>query len=315
VFAIDFPGQRFNRTHSGGHTRCCPHEGGFSVRDPSEASLRRRPSPSSGRQRNRDVGAFRVSIRNPTAPGTPLLMLNGVGAELRLWNNLRRNIDRPSLAFDVQAGHLGRRPSMRTFAANVARLLDDLQLDTVDVLGLSWGGMAAQQLAHDHPDRLRRLVLASTTPGFVSVPARPTSTLALLRPSRSAKRAERLSEHLYAGDFLRDPSLIHRLGLLRPMDGRTYRRQMWAVTGWSSALWLHTIRHETLILHGDDDPVVPFVNARLMQRVMPRATLRRVERGGHLYLYTRPQVHGRQIDEFLSSARPPASARPVLASG
>ena len=285
------------------------------MRDVREAPARGRPSQAVARQRNRDVGAFRVSFRNPAAPGVPLLLLNGVGAELRLWNNLRRNIARPSLAFDVQPRHLGRRPSMKTFATNVSHLLDDLQLDQVDVLGLSWGGMAAQQLAHDHPDRVRRLVLASTTPGFVSVPAKPTSTLALLRPSRSAKRAECLSKHLYAGDFLRDPSLIHRLGLLRPMDGRTYRRQMWAVTGWSSVLWLHSIRHETLILHGDDDPVVPFVNARLMQQIMPNATLQRVERGGHLYLYTRPQVHGRQINRFLSAADLKARARPALTSG
>jgi len=197
---------------------------------------------------------------------------------------------------------------MRTFATNVSRLLDDLQMDQVDVLGLSWGGMAAQQFAHDHPERVRRLVLASTTPGFISVPPKPTSTLALLRPSRSAKRAERLNKHLYGGDLLRDPSLIHRLGLLRPMDGPTYRRQMLAITGWSSMPWLRGVRHETLILHGDDDPVVPFVNARLMQMVMPNATLERVERGGHLYLFTRPRVHGRQISRFLSRAESAARA-------
>jgi pimeloyl-ACP methyl ester carboxylesterase len=258
-----------------------------------------------------DTAPLSVSFRNRNAAGVPLLLLNGVGAEQRLWDDLRRNIDRANLTFDVQPRHLGRRPSMKTFATNVSRLLDDLQIDQVDVLGLSWGGMAAQQLAHDHPNRVRRLVLASTTPGFVSVPANPTSTLALLQPSRSAKRAERLSKHLYAGDFLRDPSLIHRLGLLRPMDGPTYRRQLWATVGWSSVPWLHSVRHETLLLHADDDPIVPFVNARLMQRFMPNATLQRVDQGGHLYLYTRPQVYGRQISQFLSEAEPGGHARPA----
>jgi poly(3-hydroxyoctanoate) depolymerase len=229
-------------------------------------------------------------------------MLNGVGAEHRLWNNLRRNIDRPTIAFDVQPRHLGWRPSMRTFATTVSGILDDLELEQVDVLGLSWGGMAAQQLAHDYPNRVRRLVLASSTPGFLAVPAKPTSTMALLGSSRSAKRAATLSRHLYAGDFLDDPSLIHRLGLIRPMDGGTYRRQMLAITGWCSLPWLHSISHKTLILHGDDDPIVPFVNARLMSRFMPNATLHRVQKGGHLYLYTRPSVHGRQISDFLSAA-------------
>ncbi len=146
-------------------------------------------------------------------------------------------------------------------------------------------------------------MLASTSPGYYSIPARPSSYVALLRPSRSAERAATLSKHLDAGDFLSDPSLIHRLGLVRPkMDANTYHRQLWATVGWSSLPWLHKIRHETLILHGDDDPVIPFVNARLMHRLLPSAALQRVESGGHLYLYTRPQVYGPQVTEFLSAA-------------
>ncbi len=236
-------------------------------------------------------------------------MLSGVGAEVGMWDELRRYIDRPTVAFDVKAGHLGRRPSMRTFARFLVGLLDELRIGQVDVLGLSWGGMAAQQLVHDHPGRVRRLALASTGPGFLMVPARPWSTLALLRPSRKTKRAAHLSRHLYGGDFVADPTLIHRLGLLRPIDQRTYRRQMWALTGWSSIPWLRTLRHETLILHGDDDPVVPFTNARLMHQLIPRSTLHRVTRGGHLYLYTRPQVHGPELTEFLTVTDPAPESR------
>jgi len=53
------------------------------------------------------------------------------------------------------------------------------------------------------------------------------------------------------------------------------------------------VRQQTLILHGDDDPVVPIVNARIMQRLLPNAAMSPVPRGGHLYLYTRPQQLGR----------------------
>ena len=245
-----------------------------------------------------------ISALGEGVTDVPLLMLNGVGAEYRIWKDLRRSIGRPTLAFDVQSRHLGRRPSIRTFAKYVRDILDERQIQQVDVLGLSWGGFAAQQLAHDHPTRVRRLVLASTSPGYYSVPARPSSYVALLRPSRTSKRAATLSKHLYAGDFLRDPSLIHQLGLIRPIDGSTYHRQLWATIGWSSLPWLHSIRHETLILHGGDDPVIPFVNARLMHRLLPNARLLRVENGGHLYLYTRPKLLGPQIGEFLSAANP-----------
>jgi len=241
----------------------------------------------------------RISSLNEESGGVPLLMLNGVGAPYSLWQDLRRSIEGPTVAFDVQAHHLGVRPSMRTFVKFVRSVLDEHELEQVDILGLSWGGFAAQQLAHDYPARVRRLVLASTSPGYYSVPARPSSYLELARPTRSPNRAAMLSKHLYAGDFLRDPSLIHQLGVLRPTDSSIYRRQMWATIGWSSLPWLHKIHQETLILHGSDDPIIPFVNARLMKRLLPNATLDRVENGGHLYLFTRPQVHGPHITAFL----------------
>jgi len=264
----------------------------------------RKPEFSRSRQPADQGTAFRVSIRNKRADTVPLLMLNGVGAEYGLFNELRRNIDRTTIAFDVQREHLGRRPSIRTYATFVREVLERHRLDQVDVLGFSWGGMVAQQLAHDHSERVDRLVLASTSPGLLSVPARPSSALALMRSGRSAKDMPRLCKHLYAGDFVGDPSLVDRLGLARPSDPRTYRRQMWAaLTGWSSVPWLHSIKQETMILHGDDDPAIPFVNAKLMERLMPNATLRQVSAGGHLYLYTRPQVHGRVITDFLASSQ------------
>jgi pimeloyl-ACP methyl ester carboxylesterase len=249
-----------------------------------------------------DAGdGLRVSICSRRPSTVPLLLLNGVGAAYTHWRALRQHIDRTTIAFDVHSDHLGRRPSIRTYAAFVRDVLDRLEYDRVDVLGLSWGGIVAQQLVHDHPHYVNRLVLASASPGLMSVPARPSSVWALLRSGRSADDMPRLSKKLYAGDFLRDASWPDRLGLVRPADPRTYRRQMWALTGWTSIPWLRTIKHETLILHGNDDPVVPFVNAMLMARLIPNASLRPVKNGGHLYLYTRPEVHGRQISRFLAA--------------
>ncbi len=261
--------------------------------------------PTSGQQRDgvrrHQTRLFDVSVREPKADVIPLLILNGVGARESTLTELRRHIDRPTVAFEVQPRHLGIRPSLRTFAKNLSEMLDELDVAAVDVLGLSWGGMAAQQFAHDHSPRVRRLVLASTTPGFLSVPAKPASTAALLRPKMSSGRAAQLNKHLYAGDFLQDPSLIHKLGLLWPSDRRTYHLQMVSILGWSSLPWLPMVRQQTLILHGDDDPVVPIVNARIMQRLLPNAAMSPVPRGGHLYLYTRPQQLGRLITDFLTA--------------
>jgi pimeloyl-ACP methyl ester carboxylesterase len=189
---------------------------------------------------------------------------------------------------------------MRAYAGFVGAVLGKLGLSEVDVLGMSWGGITAQQLAHDHPAVVRRLVLASTTPGFLSVPSRPSSTAALLSPSRQAERMDEVVKKIYGGDFLRDPDLIDKLKLVRPVHEATYRRQLVAILGWTSVPWLRTIQKETLILHGDDDPVVQVVNSRMMNWLMPNAHRILVPNGGHLYLFTRAEEYAHVVGDFLS---------------
>jgi len=256
---------------------------------------------SSDGERQITVGRHRVSvsIQGTEYRTVPLLMCNGVGAEYRLWQNLRKHLQCTTVAFDVQGPYMGRRPSMRAYAAFLNSVAEQLEFDCVDVLGLSWGGIAAQQLAHDHPQRVRRMILASSSPGLMSVPAKPSSAIGLVTPHRDASKIDELVTKLYAGDFLTETDLVARLGLVRPIDESTYRRQMVALFGWSSVPWLRKLCQETLILHGDDDPVVPVSNARLVSWLMPNASLEIIPNGGHLFLYTRPEVIGRQITEFL----------------
>ena len=288
-----------------------PHADGVTVIPRSRQSRTHAEAPGASTELVVEVADHRVtvSILGAEYQTIPVLMCNGVGAEFRLWEDLRAQIRRTTVALDVQGPFMGRRPSMRTYAGFLASVLEQLEYDCVDVLGLSWGGIAAQQLAHDRPDLVRRLILASSTPGLMSVPPRPSSALALITPQRDADQIEKVITKLYAGDFLADPGLAPRLGLTRSVDERTYRRQMWALLGWSSVPWLRTVRHQTLILHADDDRVVPYVNARFMKRLMPNATLEAVHEGGHLFLYTRPEVYGPRITDFL--AQPSSRGRPA----
>src|SRR6478672_8877889 len=96
--------------------------------------------------------------------GEPLLLINGLGANLEMWQPLVRVLaaDRELIAFDLPGTGRSARPRwplrMPQLARLVTELLDDLGYDQLDVLGYSLGGIVAQELAHRAPERIRRLV-------------------------------------------------------------------------------------------------------------------------------------------------------------
>ena len=121
--------------------------------------------------------------------GPPLLLITGIGANIEMWGPFERVIEnRELIAFDAPGAGLSERPRyplrMRGLARVVAALLDGLGLDEVDVLGYSFGGGLAQELAYRSPDRVRRLILCATAQGLVGVPPRPLPALLLATPAR-----------------------------------------------------------------------------------------------------------------------------------
>jgi poly(3-hydroxyoctanoate) depolymerase len=136
--------------------------------------------------------------------GRPLLLITGIGANLDMWAPLSRLMpDRELVAFDPPGAGLSQRPRaplrMRQLAGVVRELLDVLGLERVDVLGYSFGGGLAQELAHRAPDRVRRLVLCATAPGLGGVPPRPLAALALATPARLQPPAARADRPAHRG--------------------------------------------------------------------------------------------------------------------
>jgi poly(3-hydroxyalkanoate) depolymerase len=148
------------------------------------------------------------------------------------------------------------------------RLLSKLGYEgSIDVLGVSWGGALAQQFAHLYPVRCRRLILAATSPGVVMVPAKVSVLAKLIGPRRYTDPAylEANGAALYGGAYRHDPALLkeHSRHILAPR-GRGYLYQLLAAWGWSSLPWLGSLRQKTLVMHGNDDPIVPLANAKVL---------------------------------------------------
>ena len=251
--------------------------------------------------------ALRVASRGQ---GRPLLLVGGIGANVEIWAPLQARLgELPTVAFDAPGtgrSDTARVPMrMSTLARVVRRMVARLGHDEIDVLGYSFGGALAQQLAHDAPDLVRRLILAATTAGMVSRPGSVKALAFMLTPLRyySAAHLRRVAPVIAGGRTAREPELLrahagHRLAAPPTLWG--YQSQLFAMTGWTSALWLHELRQPTLVLSGDEDPLVPLANARFLARRIPNARLAVVRGGGHLFLLDQPDDAAGAITRFLS---------------
>src|SRR5690349_24869875 len=110
--------------------------------------------------------------------GAPLLLYSGIWGEVRLWERLLPHLAGfQTIAFDPPGIGRSQRPrhplSMWSLAQMGTAVLDELGGGAAHVLGASFGGAVAQQMAFSHPQRLRRLVLVSTSFGGRSMPCRP----------------------------------------------------------------------------------------------------------------------------------------------
>jgi poly(3-hydroxyalkanoate) depolymerase len=243
-------------------------------------------------------------------PRFPLLLINGIGASLELLEPFVAELD-PAvevIRFDppgVGGSPLPLRPYWFSGLCRlIARMLTELGHDRVDVLGISWGGGVAQHFAAFQRARCRRLVLAATATGALMAPARPSVLMHMVTPRRYLDHGylQRVAGDLYGGlariDTAEVAAAIHdgnRVGL-----SRGYLYQLAASAGWTSVPFLPWLRQPVLILAGDDDPIIPLVNARLMHRLIRDSRLH-VYHGGHLGLVTEAASLAPVVDGFLAA--------------
>ena len=256
-----------------------------------------------------DGRPLRVAVRPGTCGGIPLLVCNGIGTPLEALAPFTGALD-PAITvvrFDVPG--VGGSPAPRLpytvpgLAALAGRMMDQLGYGRFDVLGISWGGGLAQQLAVQNPRRCRRLVLVSTSTGSLMVPARPRVLLHLASPRRhrDPAHAARIAGAIYGGTLRRQPELaavIYDRAHAAPASRRGYLYQLAASAGWTSLPWLRLVRQPALILAGDDDPIIPLANARVMAALLPDARLH-VYPDGHLGLLTRADELAAVVSDFL----------------
>ncbi len=225
----------------------------------------------------------------------PLLFFNGIGANIEAVAPLAEALtERPFIMYDMPG--VGGSPdpvvpyNPLTVGFMTNELLGRFGIDQADVMGVSWGGGMAQHFALQHPGRVRRLVLAATTPGMIMVPGKLSALSKMADPRRYVDAAfmEKHFQTLYGGAV---GGKSGHIGRITPPSKRGYLYQLLAMIGWTSAPALPFLKKPTLIMMGGEDRIVPLANGKLLARLIPDSRLEVFEGGGHLFMLShREQV-------------------------
>jgi poly(3-hydroxyoctanoate) depolymerase len=243
--------------------------------------------------------------------GDPLLLLNGLGGNLEMWGEAEERLSRSArtIAFDAPGTGRSGTPSLPRTIPSLARLarsaLDELGYDRVDVLGYSLGGVIAQQLAREAPERIRRMALVSTACGWGGVPGSLQAIALIATPWRYYSRAfyEQTNRLFGEADAAAEERLrAHADARLRyPPSFLGYAYQLWAGALWSSLTWLPSVDVPTLVVTGDADELVPPANSVQLAGLLPQSRLRRLAGEGHLLLFDPGSPAHALVEDFFRS--------------
>lgn len=241
--------------------------------------------------------------------GPPLLLLQGQANSHRWWEGLREPFAETyrTVTFDwrgtgrTHADTHGADWSTSSFADDAATVLDALGIARADVYGTSMGGRVGQWLALRHPSRVRKLVLACTSPGGRPAVERSQEIRRSLAHPDAAVRRRALLELMYtpawAAEHGRGSTLLGD-PTMSPAATRLHLR----VSGRHDAAdQLHRISTPTLVLHGADDLMAPVQNARFIADCVPDAVLQITPRGRHGFFDEFAETVTPRVLRFLTS--------------
>jgi pimeloyl-ACP methyl ester carboxylesterase len=247
--------------------------------------------------------------------GEPLLLIQGLSGNHLHWGDpflslLDERFE--SVAYDHRS--IGRSdPSPGPFtiadlADDAAALLAGLGLDSAHVLGISMGGMVAQELALRHPGRVRTLTLGCTYaggPGSVLTDPQVVQRLAGLFMAGRVGEAMKLGfAYNVSARFAADPANLEtfkRIAAELPVGLDVLFAQLQAVQGHDASARLAGIEAPTLVVHGSDDQILPVANAHAIAERIPGARLEILDGVGHLFWWERPERSAQLVAEHATA--------------
>lgn len=242
--------------------------------------------------------------------GAPVLLIMGLGYPSYMWYRTR-----PALAARYHTIALDNRGVGRSdvpsgpypialMASDAAAVLDAAGIESAHLVGVSMGGMIAQEFALQYPKRVLSLILGCTAAGGpTAVRAEPEAAQMLM--TRDKMTAEQAAEapvpFIYDSATPRD-RIDEDIAIRRPWFPRpeAYRAQLQGILAWEAYSRLPGITAPTLVIHGESDRLVSPGNGRLIAERIPSAKLVMIPHASHLFLTDQTEVSHRAILQFLS---------------
>ncbi len=253
--------------------------------------------------------------------GPPVVLIMGIGAQLLHWPEAlcdavaargytvirfdNRDAGLSTHLHDVRAPALGRMVAralvglpntapylLADMARDVVGLLDALGHRRAHIVGISMGGMIAQTVAVQHPERVASLTSINSTPGDRRFVGHPRALAALFQP-RPRRREDlpefmvRLMRTLSSARYPCDEDYIREMALVlfdRSNDPAGFIRQFAAIlASGSRSRALRGVRVPTMVVHGSDDPLIPLAAGQATAHAIPGARLRVIDGMGHIF--------------------------------
>jgi 3-oxoadipate enol-lactonase len=198
-------------------------------------------------------------------------------------------------------------------AADILAVLDHAKTPRAHIFGISMGGMIAQEFAVAYPERTRGLVLGCTNCGSSHSVAADPAALANLIPApgmdpiEAARRAFSVAcgkafLNSEAGQAILNQAIADMGNYpITPLD--TLMRQGQAVAGFDSFARLGQIKSPTLIIHGDDDSIVPYPNAEVLHGAIAGSKKHTLKAAGHMFFWEVPDETVRVSGDFLAAVK------------
>ncbi|HEX5853195.1 MAG TPA: alpha/beta hydrolase [Solirubrobacteraceae bacterium] len=252
---------------------------------------------------NLSVGDIELDCER-SGSGPPLLLIMGMSGTLLHWGEpflqaLREHFE--VIVYDHRgvgnSTRIDGQLSIAQMAADAAGLLGALEIDSAHVLGISMGGMIAQELALAHPERVRTLALGCTyCGGEGSTLAAPEVGQRLFEAMSSGDRAIALRA---AWDINVSPAFADDADAFAAFLAIAERRavavqvimaQAQAIAAHDTQARLGELDVPTLVIHGTQDQMLPVVNGRLIASLVPDARLEILDDIGHMFFWERPEI-------------------------